>query len=558
MSVRQESDAVNGFTEHNTAASPLPTAGEDRRTIRLIHADAPLPADCGPAALGFKAWNLARMAALGLPVPPAFVIGTGWCADAASLDSTDWQAALTRLEQLSGLGLGDPRHPLLLSVRSGAPVSMPGMMETLLNIGLTDATLGGLVRVTGHPRLAWDAYRRLICGYGEIVAGIDAAHFEADLDGVRGETDERALDFAALRDLAGQHLETYRREAGEAFPQDAHEQLQQAIAAVFASWQGDKARTYRTLHGLDHGIGTAVTVQRMVFGNAGGLSGAGVGFTRDPSSGEPRPWVDFLFNAQGEDVVSGRRNALGHEALATVAPGIWQALLAAVARLERTFGDMQEFEFTVQQGQLHLLQTRDGKRTALASARIALDLHAEGVIDADTAHERTRTLDARALTQRHVAAADGTRAEPLAHAPSAASGVAWGEIALDETRARARHAAGAPVILVRNDAETRDIAALDLAEGLLTRRGARTSHAAVVARQLGKVCLVGCEALQIDAAARTVSVAGRELREGDTVTLDGNEGAIYAGVAAIRETVADELLARLDTLHGRTRPLTQD
>lgn len=230
-------------------------------------------------------------------------------------------------------------------------------------------------------------------------------------------------------------------------------------------------------------------------------------------------------------------------------------MLAAVARLERTFGDMQEFEFTVQQGQLHLLQARDGKRTALTSARIALDLHDEGVIDADTARERTRALDARALTQCHVAAVDGTRAEPLAHAPSAASGVARGEIALDETRARARHEAGAPVILVRNDAETRDIAALDLAEGLLTRRGARTSHAAVVARQLGKVCLVGCEALQIDTAARTVTLAGRELREGDTVTLDGNEGAIYAGAAAIAETAADELLVRLDTLHGRIRPL---
>lgn len=528
------------------------SAGTDHlhaRVVLLIQGDEPLPKHSGPEVLGAKAWNLARMAALGMPVPPAFVIGTGWCADPAALGEWHWRPALETLEKHCGLRLGDARHPLLLSVRSGAPASMPGMMETLLNIGLTESTLSGFVRVTGHPRLAWDAYRRLIAGYGEVVAGIDSAHFEADLDAVRGELDERLLDFAALRVLAGRHLETYRREAGEAFPQDAHAQLRQAIAAVFASWRSDKARTYRDLHGLDHGMGTAVTVQRMVFGNAGGLSGAGVGFTRDPSSGEPQPWVDFLFNAQGEDVVSGRRSALGHGELASVAPSIWEDLVGICGRLEQAFGDMQDFEFTVQDGRLFLLQARAGKRTALAAARIALDLLDEGVIDAATARERTYGLDARALVQRRLAAIDGGGPEPLAQASSASSGIASGEIVLDETRARARRAAGARVILVRQDAETRDIAALDLAEGLLTHRGARTSHAAVVARQLGKVCLVGCEALQIDAAERVVRIGGRALAEGELLTLDGNQGVVHAGEVAVVESVPGALIARLEVLH---------
>ncbi|MFN3984803.1 MAG: PEP/pyruvate-binding domain-containing protein [Rhodocyclaceae bacterium] len=521
----------------------------DRRAVAVIHVDAP-QSDLGPEVLGFKAFNLARMAALGLPVPPAFVIGTGWCVSGAPLDDALWRQALETLERLSGLRFGDTRRPLMLSVRSGSVVSMPGMMDTLLNIGLTDATLPGLIRSSGHPRLAWDAYRRLIAGYGEIVMGIDPTLFESDLDAIRGDVDERALDFASLRALARRHLATYLRASGEAFPQDPHVQLRRAIAAVFASWYGDKARTYRELHGIAHDLGTAVTVQRMVFGNAGGLSGAGVGFTRDPNSGERRPWIDFLFNAQGEDVVSGRRCAHGHEQLAIVAADVWQRLLEAVERLEIFFRDMQDFEFTVQQGQLYLLQTRDGKRTPLAAARIALDLLEEGVIDVETARERTRGLDWTVLTQRRIADTDGSLSEPLASGSGAASGVVRGELVLDETRARMRSAAGEPVILVRQDAETRDIAALEVAEGLLTRRGARTSHAAVVARQLGKVCVVGCDALLIDEDARTITLGGQTLREGAWLTLDGNEGAVYAGAANLVEFVPEGLLARLDRLHS--------
>ncbi len=502
-----------------------------------------------PEAIGFKAHNLARMAVLGLPVPPAFVLDTSWCARAHQLQPELWQPALAALEQASDARFGDPRRPLLLSVRSGAPVSMPGMMETLLNIGLADATLPGLVRQTGNPRLVWDAYRRLVAGFGEVVMGIGPEVFEADLAQIAAGRDERELDFAELRALTRAHLGSVQRVTGRAFPQSPQEQLAQAIRAVFASWDALKARDYRRLNGLQDAMGTAVTVQRMVFGNAGGTSGAGVGFTRHPSTGEPAPWVDFLFNAQGEDVVSGRRSAQGHDQLAAAAPAVWQALLAATQLLERSFGDMQDFEFTVENGQLWLLQTRAGKRTAQARARIALDLADEGIIDAAEARRRTDGLDGEQLAVQRVVA-EGGDATPLAQAVSAAHGVAIGEIVLDEERARARQTVGATVLLLRQDAETRDLAALDIAAGLLTARGARTSHAAVVARQLGKVCLVGCEQLAIDLARRRVRLGGTELPEGEVLTLDGGSGAIYRGAARTVREVPQDLMSRLAALRA--------
>lgn len=524
-------------------------SAESRKIIHSIDPSAP-PGQSTPEALGFKAYNLARMAALGLRVPSAFVIGTGFCSHPGEVTPALWSEALARLERASGQKLGDARRPLLLSVRSGAPISMPGMMETLLNIGLNDTTLPGFIRQTGHPRLAWDAYRRLVAGFGEVVAGIDARHFEADLDAVRGPggDDERSLDFAALRELTQRHLQTFAREAARPFPQDAAQQLAEAVGAVFRSWQGDKAVAYRNLHGLSHDMGTAVTVQRMVFGNAGGLSGAGVGFTRNPSTGEASPWVDFLFNAQGEDVVSGRRSAQGHEALANVAPAQWSELVDAAASLERHFGDMQDFEFTVEDGTLFLLQTRNGKRTARAAARIALDMLHEGLIDAATARQRTESLDATALTLRRLASRDGAALQPIATAATASTGVMTGEIAFGEDFVHRRSLEGTPLILVRRDAETRDIAALDKADALLTQNGARTSHAAVVARQLGKVCLVGCEAMAVDEAARCLTIAGQRYAEGDMLTLDGNEGRIYAGAAELVDDVPHDLLAALERL----------
>jgi pyruvate,orthophosphate dikinase len=523
-------------------------------------ADLAVQGQASAQSMGFKGWNLLRMAELALPVPAAFVMGTHYCADPGARAGRGggelWRAGLHALERSSGQILGDARSPLLLSVRSGAPVSMPGMMDTLLNIGLCDATVAGLMRQTGNPRLVWDAYRRLVAAYGEVVAGLPATRFDDATKALFGGRDERDLDFAELRLLTQRFLALYAQGAGQAFPQDPAAQLGGAIEAVFASWQSPKAREYRRLNDIADAIGTAVAVQRMVFGNAGGQSGAGVGFTRDPASGEPVLWVDFLFNAQGEDVVSGRRSAHGHDELAAVLPQVWHELTEAAQQLEHAFGDMQDFEFTVQDGRLFMLQTRSGKRTPEAAARIALDLLDEGLIGRPLARERTTGLDRESLAQRCVVAQGGTPLTPLGHAASASSGVAVGEIALDEARALTRHQANVAVVLLRRDAETSDIAALESAAGLLTQRGARTSHAAVVARQLGKVCLVGCTELQIDEAARTIQVGDTTLHEGDVITLDGNEGVFYAGAAQVEIRYPQALLARLAALNApaRARP----
>ncbi len=357
------------------------------------------------AEVGNKAYNLWRMHALGLRVPPALVLGTSACnhvlhADgdggrpARSLvdaglpaDLRDEQTqAMQQLEQAADARYGDARNPLLLSVRSGAAVSMPGMMETLLNVGLCDATLPGLVRRCGNPRLAWDAYRRLVATYGEVVLGIEGSAFEQATRQLLGqEADERVLDFSQLRELTRSYLQLVQQHDPAGFPQDPRVQLERAVLAVFRSWQSDKAAEYRRLNDIDAAIGTAVTVQAMVFGNAGGNSGAGVGFSRNPMTGEPGPWVDFMFNAQGEDVVSGRRSARGHDELAEVLPSAWKELCEAARRIECAFQDMQDFEFTVQDACLYMLQARSGKRTPLAAARIALDMHDEGLLTTEEA-----------------------------------------------------------------------------------------------------------------------------------------------------------------------------
>jgi len=510
--------------------------------------------------MGSKAHNLLRMAAIGLPVPPALVIGTHFTRSPEDCMLPLFSVGLPALESATDMRFGDPRQPLVVSVRSGAPVSMPGMMETLLNVGLCEATLPGLLRQTGNPRLVWDAYRRLIATYGEVVAGLPGALFEDELNRSTQGRDERLLDFSELRALSQRFLALYLEHAGEPFPQDVRAQLGGAVQAVFDSWQLPKAQTYRELHGIDEAMGTAVTIQRMVFGNAGGHSGAGVGFTRDPTLGNPQVWVDFLANAQGEDVVAGQRNAHGHEVLAQTAPDAWSELQATAVQLEQAFADMQDFEFTVQDGALYMLQTRSGKRTPLAAARIALDLLDEGLIDAGTALERTQALQDGDLATLRLVTQDedkpGTGAvTPLAPAMSACNGVVSGEIALDAQHAQARADAGVAVVLVRQDAQTSDIAALDAAAGLLTQRGARTSHAAVVARQMNKVCLVACSALQIDEAQRSVRIGERTFAEGDVITLDGNEGLVYAGQVATVSVVDEALLARLHALRkAASRP----
>jgi pyruvate,orthophosphate dikinase len=486
--------------------------------------------------VGSKAFNLQRMAAAGLPVPQAFVLATGWCqrrqADAQATRQAlretlgEWTR---RLEQACGLSFGGERKPLLVSVRSGGPVSMPGMMDTVLNIGLNDRAVRGLVRLTGNPRLAWDSYRRLVHQYARIVHGADDRAFD-DLvaAAVRqaGVPGVRELDFESLARLASESLEAFAEAVGTPFPQDPREQLEAATAAVLDSWRSTRAAEYRRLHGIADAMGTAVTVQRMVFGNAGGTSGSGVGFTRDPASGENRLYLDFLFNAQGEDVVSGRHPVTDTGRLPVALPEVAQRLEELRHALEATFGDAQEFEFTVQDGRLYLLQTRTAKRTPWAALRIAVEQVREGIAEPGQALERLEGLDLASIERRRVAD-EGEAA--LATAVPASIGLAVGAIALDTRACERLGARGTPVILVRSDTSTEDIAGIAAAAGVLTARGGRTSHAAVVARQMGKVCLVGCEALRIDEKSRTITFGKGTLREGETICLDAERGRVLEG-----------------------------
>jgi len=518
----------------------------------------------GPGAsvetMGFKAFNLWRMSRVGLRVPPAFVLGTGFCGEylaAGSRPPQDLRALLghhvRQLEgALPGLRLGSPRKPLLVSVRSGAPVSMPGMMETVLDVGASDTTVRGMMRLTGNPRLAWDSYRRLVQSYAEVVHHCPAAPFDQALaralarDGLHSARD---LDFRSLQGLVRESLGLFSELTGESFPQDPVDQLEGAIAGVWDSWSAPKAVAYRAMNRLSDTMGTAVTVQTMVFGNAGGTSGAGVGFSRDPSTGENALYLDFLFNAQGEDIVSGRSRSTDTSRLAETLPDT-HAEVAQVARtLEREFGDMQEFEFTIQDARLYLLQTRAGKRTPWAALHILVEQADEGLITATAALERAGALDLAGIGRRRLVPAPGARL--LCRGEPAGAGAASGEIVFDPQRACEAAAAGRSVILVRESTATEDILGIAAAGGLLTAAGGRTSHAAVVARQLDKACVVGCASLSVDAAARRCVIAGETFREGDVLALDGASGEVVAGAAEIAfERPADEL-QRLEELRRR-------
>jgi pyruvate,orthophosphate dikinase len=507
-------------------------------------------AEASAETMGCKAYGLLRMARLGLPVPPAFVLDTVLCrryferGGQLPDNLRDLLAhGLAGLEAATGRGFGSSRRPLLVSVRSGAPVSMPGMMETILNIGLGEKSLRGLLRSTGNPRQTKDCYRRLVRDFARVVRGAEAHPFDALIarecakEGVVNASD---LDSAALGRILQDSLELTHALTGEPFPQDPMAQLLGAVEAVFRSWNSEKACNYRRLNGIDDSSGTAVTVQAMVFGNAGSESGAGVGFTRDPATGENRPYLDFLFNAQGEDVVSGRHTVHETELLTRRLPTVAAELGHIKTILEDEFRDMQDFEFTVENGRLHLLQTRDGKRTPWAALRIAVDMVREERISTPEALRRLEGLALDKLERLRIA--QGVETAPLATAVPASIGVAIGEIVFDPKRAVERHSEGRNVILVREDIATRDIEGLAAAEGVLTATGGRTSHAAVVARQLGKVCLVGCTALRLDATQRSCVVGQVRLREGDTVTLDGDNGRIYAGqVSLVRERPEDWL-----------------
>ena len=493
------------------------------------------------AVMGSKASGLLRLAQLGLPVPPAFVLGTALCRDYFARggrlpDGTRdlLKQGLSRLEEAAGRSFGGARRPLLVSVRSGAPVSMPGMLQTILNVGLCEHTLRGLLRSSGDPRQVRDCYRRLLRDFTEVVHGADAGQFDAIVARhceQQGLANPSELDSGALREIAEESLQLALALTGQPFPQDPMEQLQQAVDAVFRSWNDEKARHYRRTNGIDDTMGTAVTVQAMVFGNSGGSSGAGVGFTRDPATGENRLYLDFLFNAQGEDVVSGRH--AGHETvrLSQRLPLVAAELGRMRTVLEAEFRDMQDFEFTVENGRLYLLQTRAGKRTPWAALRMAVDMVSEELIAPAEALSR---LDGIALERlERLRLADGVSAQPLASATPASIGVASGAIVFDPARAAELAAGGESVILVRPDISTADVAGIGAAEGVLTGAGSRTSHAAVVARQLGKVCLVNCQALRAQPLESSCTIGDTRLHEGDALTLDADTGRVYAGLLPV-------------------------
>ena len=504
---------------------------------------------CGPAgeraasaeAFGFKAFNLWRMARLGLPVPPAFVLETGYCREyfrrgrKAPDDLRDLLAANVRhLEQASGLVFGGIRKPLVVSVRSGAAVSMPGMLETVLNVGLNDQTLRGLVRMTGNPRVAWDSYRRLVQSFAEIVHHCPAREFDAACSGqLRQFGLERLgeMDFQQMAMLTKAYQDLFENLTGYAFPQNPIEQLEAALLAVWDSWSSQKAAEYRRLNALSDDAGTAATVQRMAFGNAGGASGSGVGFSRDPATGENRIYLDFMFDVQGEDLVSGRANAADIALLAEAVPETYQEIVQVARTLEREFRDLQEFEFTVENARLFMLQTRTGKRTPCAALRIAIEQVGEGLVEPGEALARLNGIDLDGIARARIESVEQGRV--LCRATTAGFGVASGSIALDPESAQSMARQGRGVILVRESTATADIAGIAAAQGLLTAAGGRTSHAAVVARQMNKVCLVGCDALSVDLARRRCSIGGRSFAEGDVISLDGDSGQVLAGEAKV-------------------------
>jgi pyruvate,orthophosphate dikinase len=495
------------------------------------------PSDGGKELLGGKGAGLAEMTALGVPVPAGFTITTEACRAYMSNgrklpDGLDEEIDrhVEALERKTGKRFGDGEDPLLVSVRSGAAVSMPGMMDTILNLGLNDEAVEGLAQSTGNRRFALDSYRRLIQMYGEVVDGIDAHRFEQALSdrkrskGVSQDTDLSADDLA---ELVEDYKRIYREETGGTFPQDAREQLGRAVRAVFESWDTPRAQVYRRAHHIPDDLGTAVNVVQMVFGNKGDDSGTGVCFTRDPATGEQGLYGEFLANAQGEDVVAGIRTPQPIEQMREQMPQAFAQLLETMRRLEEHYRDMQDIEFTVEEQQLYLLQTRSAKRTAAAALKAAVSMVSEGLISREDAVAR---IDPGQLDQLlHPMLDPAAQFEVAAKGLNASPGAASGAVVFDADSAADRGGAGESVVLVRWETTPDDIHGMIAAKGILTVHGGMTSHAAVVARGMGKPCVAGCEGLAIDLDTRTARIGDHELREGDTITIDGGTGNVIVG-----------------------------
>ncbi len=518
------------------------------------------------AVVGGKGANLAEMAAIGLPVPPGFTVTTEECAEYGASGAlsdalkAEIRKGIQHIERATGFRFGVPGAgvPLLVSVRSGARVSMPGMMDTVLNLGMDEQAVESLADTSGDARFAWDSYRRFIQMYADVVMGVDHGLFEEALE-IAKEDNDAALDtdlaVETLEALTLEYKKIVREESGREFPDDAWEQLYGAIAAVFDSWDSDRAKVYRRLNDIPGDWGTAVNVQAMVFGNMGDTSATGVAFTRDPSTGERAYYGEWLVNAQGEDVVAGIRTPqyltrAAREKAGASAPSMEEAMPEAYAELARTFDllerhyrDMQDIEFTVQQGRLWMLQTRSGKRTAKAALRMAVEMVGEGLIDEKTAILR---IDPMALDQLlHPTLDPDAPRDVLATGLPASPGAASGKIVLDADTAEAWAGRGEKVILVRVETSPEDIHGMHAAQGILTARGGMTSHAAVVARGMGRPCVSGASQVSISREARTLKIGNRDLKEGDVITIDGAKGQVIAGEV---RTIEPELVGDFGTL----------
>ena len=487
--------------------------------------------------LGGKGANLAEMTGLNLPIPQGFTVTTEACTnyyDCGGKISDEVASqvieAMKDLEEIQGKKFGDLEDPLLVSVRSGARVSMPGMMDTILNLGLNDEAVEGFAKKTGNPRFAYDSYRRFIQMFSDVVKEVDKAKFEDVLDDIKAEKGvkfDTDLDADDLKEVIKRYKGIYRKALNEEFPQDPKDQLFEAIKAVFRSWDNPRAIYYRRMNDIPGDWGTAVNVQTMVFGNMGDTSGTGVAFTRNPSTGEKQIYGEYLINAQGEDVVAGVRTPQPITKLAEDLPDCYKQFMDIAHTLEEHYRDMQDMEFTIQEGKLYFLQTRNGKRTAPAALRIACELVDEGKI---TKEEAVSRIDAKALDQLlhpNFDQAALKAALPIGEALPASPGAAAGKVYFDAEMAKLHHEAGLKVILVRLETSPEDIEGMHAAEGILTARGGMTSHAAVVARGMGTCCVSGCEEIKMNEEAKTFTLGGKTFKEGDYISLDGSTGNIY-------------------------------
>lgn len=495
--------------------------------------------------VGGKGANMAEMVSLGLPIPAGFTITTETCDMYYKNNKTypqevkdQIEAQLQHLEEKSGKKLGDANDPLLVSVRSGAAASLPGMMDTVLNLGLNDASVVGLATKTENERFAWDSYRRFIQMFGDVVMEVPYHDFEHALQSVKNKKGvklDTELDAEDLKEVVRLYKEVVQNATGKLFPNNGREQLAMAVDAVFNSWNNERAIIYRRLNDIRGLLGTAVNVQSMVFGNMGETSGTGVCFTRNPSTGENKFYGEYLMNAQGEDVVAGVRTPAEIQTLNEVMPECYTELVAIYKKLEQHYADMQDMEFTIQEGKLYILQTRSGKRTAAAAVKIAIDMLHEGLINEKTAVLRVQPNQLDALLHPQLDNNAKKTGETLTIGLPASPGAAVGQIVFKAEDAHEWNEQGKKVVLVRVETSPEDIQGMVAAQGILTARGGMTSHAAVVARGMGKCCVAGAGELVIDEKAKTLSIKGKTFKEGDEITLDGSTGEVFAGKIAVAD-----------------------